>query len=255
MPLGINGAQTNWNLSVSLGLAPGWEAFRAFGRDAISSASATYIASIGGAGPWAPATDAALEVLSASANDTAGGTGAQQIVVAGLDNAFSPITETVVLAGIAPVALTKRFIRMLRAWVVVSGAYRGSNIGNIAVRLAGGGASVGLIAAGYGQTQLSGYCVPRGYSLLVTDVHLTETATQPANFIFWQATNAFDVTAPYADGKRVVNEYDGIQNAIDFNYSECPIMFAEGTDVWLTGQTVASNGSASVEYCGFLVAN
>lgn len=73
-----------------------------------------------------------VEVASASANDTAAGTGARTIKVYGLDKDYNPLIETITLNGQTPVVGTLNFIRVFAAYVATAGS-GGVNAGDIAI--------------------------------------------------------------------------------------------------------------------------
>jgi len=87
-----------------------------------------------------PTTTEAYEVVSDSANDTFGGTGANVVFVFGLTNGFISFAEQVFLNGTTPVeTLETEWERHGETFVVFSGSGE-TNEGKITVRVAGGGA-------------------------------------------------------------------------------------------------------------------
>lgn len=63
-----------------------------------------------------------LDVGSTSATDDAAGTGARRIQIDGLDAAYAPISETVMLAGTTPVLTTQAFLRVNGVKVLTAGS-------------------------------------------------------------------------------------------------------------------------------------
>src|ERR1700722_11390468 len=53
-----------------------------------------------------------MEILSGSASDTAAGTGAQSMMVVGLDVNFNPISEVIVMNGVTPVQSVNTYLRI-----------------------------------------------------------------------------------------------------------------------------------------------
>lgn len=119
----------------------------------------------GGAYPWMTAATS-LEILSASENDTAAGTGARTVVIAGLDINYAEITVTVTLNGITPVALSSQLFRINGAVVATCGTGN-TNAGDITIRDAGGGTTRAVLQAGYSISRQSQFTVPAGYKAIV----------------------------------------------------------------------------------------
>jgi hypothetical protein len=241
------GSTTSYGLEVARGNRPGVTAERKFGRSAAVGTSNTVISGVGGAAPYMPTTAVTVEAISASANDTAAGTGARTIVIAGLDANFAYATATITMAGTGATSATAgTFSRVYRAYVDTAGTYGGNNAGAITVRASGAGTSFLTIDAGMGQSQTTHYCVPAGRTAYVTDVHLTLDSTKAMDITFWRRNNGDDVSAPYA-ATRVVQEFDGLVAPIDFEYT-LPLKFDAKTDLWFTGKVSVGTGKASVEW-------
>ena len=71
--------------------------------------------------PW-PTDVQTLSVVSASANDASGGTGARTVEIQGLDTNWDVVTETITMNGVTPVVTTQTFRRVFRAKVVTAGS-------------------------------------------------------------------------------------------------------------------------------------
>jgi hypothetical protein len=103
-----------------------------------------------------PAAAGTISVVSASASDTA-----VSMVISGLDADFVAQTETVNLNGTTPVVTTKSFLRINSVTTI-----SGNAVGN--VTFTRGATVIAQINAGLGQTQMSVYTVPAGYTLYLT---------------------------------------------------------------------------------------
>jgi hypothetical protein len=88
-----------------------------------------------------PTTAQAIEVLSSSALDTAAGTGAQTVMVIGLDATGNPQSQTVNLNGLTAVAIPGTWFRVFQVLVMAAGS-TGQNAGNVTVRQVAGGTPV-----------------------------------------------------------------------------------------------------------------
>lgn len=110
-----------------------------------------------------------LEILSASANDTAAGTGARTFMIAGLDANFNSISETITMNGVTPVQTANNYLRINGLNLLTAGS-GGVNAGDVTLRVTGAGATQAIARAGYGYAKQAIYTVPAGYTLLVTDL-------------------------------------------------------------------------------------
>lgn len=101
-----------------------------------------------------PTSAQTLEIVSNSANDTLAGTGAQKVIVEGLDANWIKQEIEVELNGITPAAISGTWIRVYRAYVnQVGSAYPNNvNVGTINIQVSGGGDILAIIEPGIGQT-------------------------------------------------------------------------------------------------------
>jgi hypothetical protein len=108
-------------------------------------------------GTYAYPSSAVIMVLtSASASDTA-----VVITINGLDGNFLPISENVALNGTANINTTKSYLR-----VNSMTTFSGNAVGIVTAK--NGGTTYAQINAGLGQTQMSIYTVPAGYTFYQT---------------------------------------------------------------------------------------
>lgn len=118
----------------------------------------------------------AFEILSSSASDTAAGTGARTVVVTTLDGSFNEVTQVVTLNGTTPVALTGTHIRVNFMIVLTVGtaatnvATSGINVGDITVRVSGGGSTQGFIGADIGIMRNGFFTVPAAKTFIATNL-------------------------------------------------------------------------------------
>ena len=126
---------------------------------------------VGGLYPFATFNTAqTLEVVSTSANDDDGGSGANTMTVQGLDDNLEEQEETITLDGTSAVTLSGTWKAVNRMFVNTTGA-TGYNEGNINCQVSGGGQVVSQIAfrlallgnnEGKNQTEQAIYRVPAG---------------------------------------------------------------------------------------------
>ncbi len=191
------------------------------------------------------ATDLQMTVSSGSANDASAGTGAQTVLVTGLDANYAVISETVTLNGQTAVTTTNSFLRVNSMLVTTAGT-SSANEGIIyigtGVVTAGVPATVyNVIAAGFNNATSSQYTIPAGYTgyLSVARIGLAQDAgttliTARTRFV---GTNGIALTGP------LIVTNNGI-STIDFQY---PIAIAEKTRI----QGEALGGAVDNEAAGF----
>jgi len=115
----------------------------------IDIASAEDLWSEGGDYPF-PAAAAATTIVSASANDTAAGTGARTVAVRGLGSDLGELNETVTLSGATPVTLANSFFRINQIEVLTAGS-GGINAGALSVKH--GATVIGSVEASMGRSR------------------------------------------------------------------------------------------------------
>lgn len=114
-----------------------------------------------------PGSAAQLSVVSSSALDTAGGTGAHTLLIIGLDSAYNPITELVTLNGTTPVLTTQSFLRVNPGGLVTSA---GALLSNDGILTASIGANVlASILQHESRYKQMVYTVPAGFTAFNTN--------------------------------------------------------------------------------------
>lgn len=119
-----------------------------------------------------PSAAESWEILSASANDTAAGTGARTVIITTLDANYVEVVQTVVLNGVTPVALTGTHIRINAAVVLTAGTSR-VNEGLLTIRIAGAGADRGYVTSPEGVLNQCKFTVPDGFYLAMMSALMT----------------------------------------------------------------------------------
>lgn len=184
-----------------------------------------------------PASAAASNVISDSANDAAAGTGARTVFIWGLDSNYDEISETATLNGTTLVALTNSYLRFLGAYVVTAGS-GATNAGNISLRQST--TVYGYMGLGKGQALMASYTVPRNHRGYITGVEgsiylaagslaIYDLFVRPLSGIFYQATSPFSVTT--AGGSQVQRKFDS------------PIYIPQKTDVKISVSTVSADNT------------
>jgi hypothetical protein len=125
-------------------------------------------------------SNAQRSIASASALDTAAGTGARTVRITYLDSTGAgPFNETVTLNGTAFVNTVATNICFIEEIKVLTAGSTGSNAGILTLRAAagGGGAVVGTIGATNNQTFWSHHYVPTGKTCKITGISCGHSGT------------------------------------------------------------------------------
>jgi hypothetical protein len=213
----VQGAYEPFDLQIARNQIMGHDHLDLFGYSTVVGSTAMGplwegLTSSGGNYPF-PASAGTISVVSASASDTA-----VTMLISGLDANFAPITESVALNGTTNVTTVKSFLRINS---VVTTA--GNAVGN--VTFTSGATVIAKVNAGVGQTQMSVYTVPAGYTLYVTyfqgDGNTTTTSGAFMNtrlrttlnpsgvvLISGQATYLTNLTVPYGVPVQVTEKTD-----------------------------------------------
>lgn len=126
------------------------------------------------------AVNAQRSIVSSSANDTAAGTGARTVLITYYTSAgVGPLTETLTLNGITAVNTVSTTICFIENILVVTVGATGSNVGILTLKaaVAGGGATIGTIAATDNQTIWAHHYVPTGKVANITGISASHNGT------------------------------------------------------------------------------
>jgi hypothetical protein len=174
---------TDFYIAIAQGLLPNVIAGRAFGYVSTSAASGVRILATAYS-PAAPGAAAQRSVSSSSSSDASAGTGARTVTITYLTTAFLVKQETVTLNGTTAVNTVGTDIAYIESIAVATCGSGLTNAGTISLfnATAGGGGTLGSIAAGDGQTNWAHHYVPAGKTCLVTSVSFGCTITAGRGF-------------------------------------------------------------------------
>ena len=200
-----------------------------------------------------PAVALQMKVSSSSANDTANGTGARTVYVAGLDANHNEIEEIVTLSGQTAVLTTQSFLHINNAYVATAGSGL-SAAGDIyfgtGTVTAGVPATVyDLIKFDYNQRITGSYTIPAGYTGYLSQGLFS--AGQPSG----SSQVSGRLMAVGADGIRRTVAITTVNNGSADYVFEYPERIPEKTTLEATAQGSASNNEASVMFILLLVSN
>ena len=156
----VQGAYEPFDLQIARNQIMGHDHLDLFGYSTVVGSTAMGplwegLTGSGGNYPF-PASAAQIVVASSSASDTA-----VTMLISGLDANFAPITESVALNGTTNVTTVQSFLRINKVTTTA-----GNAVGN--VTFTSGATVIAKVNAGLGQTQMSVYTVPAGYTLYLT---------------------------------------------------------------------------------------
>lgn len=200
-----------------------------------------------------PAAPLQMKVSSSSANDTANGTGARTVFVAGLDANHNEISETVTLNGQTAVLTTQFFLHINNAYVATAGSGL-SAAGDIyfgdGVVTAGVPATVyDLIKFDYNQRITGSYTIPAGYTAYVSQGLFS--AGQPGG----SAQVSGRLMTIGVDGIRRTAAITTVNNgAADYAF-EYPLPIPQKTTLEATAQGSSNNNEASAMFILVLIKN
>lgn len=128
-----------------------------------------------------------VEVFSASANDTAAGTGARTIRIFGLNGSWALAQEDIILNGVTGVQSVGTYRRIYRAYILTAGS-GGTNAGIITCRHITTTANIFFqMPAGISDTEASAYTIPAGYTgyLFYFSATLGDSSANNATMGIW----------------------------------------------------------------------
>jgi hypothetical protein len=240
-------SRINWNFfDIVTGGIKDYDYIHKYGRNPAVSGTAPLPVCVGGIYQM-PTTGAPLEILSDDADDTLLGSGARQVSIQGLDGNFSPQVETVDLAGLTPVNLTKTFTRIFRVKVLNGGTYptqaSWTQHGTITLRIQGGGATWAILDEqatdrGHGQSQIGCYTVPRGKTCVMLGFDFSMDSNNEVTLYLNQRRNCNNITEPF-DSFRVLWQHDGVVGGSDFKPKIPFYAFPEYTDLVFMAQNTS----------------
>ena len=241
------------DLAISRGHTLGYRTLYKFGYNPDVNGDEETVWEQGGDYPWLDSA-VTMFVSSTSVNDTSGGSGANTILIQGLDENYVEIEETITLNGQTQVTTQLSYLRVYRAFVTLAGS-SGTSGGIIYIGSSGatGGVPNGTVYANLGignQTQIAAYTVPAGHTLYVDEINIT-AALNLAN----KRVNASFHTRDFGSNvfrTRFINVLQSSQLKQLFKY---PQDFAEKTDVEIRVSTNTTNNAIAASFQGVLIKN
>ena len=233
-------------LAVQQGKVPGYTMVNKFGYNpSIGSGSFETIWETGNSYPWQTSA-LTVDVVSDDANDVhTTGSGARTLRIQGLDGSYNFAEETVNLNGTSTVTTTQTFLRVFRMSVETAGSF-GNNEGEITVTYTGGSDVAATITAGNGQTLMTLYTIPAGYTGYLLSMNISSGKDQEMQFKFIQRDNS--ITNAAFQTKQFLDVRGG-QTTVIFNAIN---VIPQKSDIYISGKA-SSTSSASASFDLLLV--
>jgi hypothetical protein len=241
-----------FELQVSRGQIPGHRSVSVFGYNPDVDTTRVTVWPYTGILPLIPVA-AQLKVSSSDANDTAAGTGARTVFVAGLDANHREISEIVTLNGQTEVLTANSYLHINEAYVATAGSTL-SAAGDIYF-------GAGLVTAGVPATV---------YDLIKFDYNrrITGSYTIPAGFTGYLSQGLFSAGQPGGsaqvvgrlltigtDNIRRAAAITTVNNGVADYVFEYPVAIPEKTTIEATAQGSSNNNEASSFFVLVLVKN
>ena len=214
--IGACGGDTQFDLNISAGIVTTIANVHKFG--AVLTTGNGYDTIWTEQGEYAFPTSASVVniISSSSTDDDSANTGAETVVIQGLDGDYNEVEETLSTDGTNSVTGSQLFLRVHRAFVA-SGV---TNVGDINIRH--GTTVVCQIAADMGQSQVAYYTIPAGKSGYLKSFAATMNKNQENSVRLFQR--------PFDGVFRVASELNLYNSNMHTTYS-IPIYFTEKTDL------------------------
>lgn len=237
---------TSFTEEVALGRRDGVETWNKFGYNDVFGTTTEVIAEFGGAFNQLLSDAEFMDIVSTSANDTAAGTGVQQLVIFGVGGVNAsdrnPIVDVIAMNGTTPVSTNLRFWGINRMTIFQSGTSN-SNEGVISATAATSLNTMASMPAGEGTTQQLIYYVPEGHQFLLNWLFLS----------VYRPNGSPDITLTGKVYSEVVNsEFEIYRDTLNtgkndtnrqFNPGE-PLVIGETSVVWF--EAIADNNNNAI---------
>jgi len=176
----------------------------------------------GGATSYVQLTAATpMEVVSASANDAAAGTGARTVKVEGLLSTYVPFTETVTLNGTTPVPLTNTTAIAINKTTVLTAGSGLVNAGKIDVRAISGAAvksSIQAVVESQGESADFVYTVPADTQGMLKSVRVYARSSTGDMWVYIKTQSSTGVVRVKAIGQAALDVTAFNKGYIEFDF-------------------------------------
>jgi len=224
-----------------------------FGR-AVVTTSPTDIWSPAGNNPF-PQVAETVKAVSDSVNDAAAGSGARQCHIFGVDDSWDAADEILTMDGTSDSAASvNKYFRLFRGHSENQGQYGNTTTGQagtITVSQTTSGAVLAELPkpTGFaaGQTQMTHYTVPNGFTAYIVSQHRAIQAGKDVNLYLYIREGADVLTAPFQP-VRLQSEFIGVSGASNIRTKFALGPYPARTDIWYAGVIAAQTADVTIEY-------
>ena len=202
-------------------------------------------------------TPTTLDISSTSANDlTSTGTGAQSIIIYGVNENFEAITEVIQMNGLTNVTTTNLYCGVNRMAVYLVGTSE-ENVGTISAYVSGGGGTLqAQMPLGEGSTQQAIFFVQENHTMLLDFLFINVTrisggGAQPTITIRGWVQSLVS-GAKYEVFRDVMDT--GVENHLVLNPQQ-PFVIGEKSILYFTVDTDTNNTTVGIRFSGVEVEN
>lgn len=200
-----------------------------------------------------PASAMTMTISSDNANDTLTGTGAQKVLVNGLDGDYNEILEEVELNGLTPVTTTNAFFRINGLFVTQAGS---SMVNAGIIYIGSGTVTAGVPATAYNAITTETHCrsasgfltVPAGKTLYLCKLKTGSSATNG------RLQSQLRSVSPTTKVDTVLAQMDTAGGVFDFEMPT-PYPFEEKTDLYIRANLSGTDRPVFAIMCSVLVNN
>ena len=234
---------SDYATEVASGRREGVTGIHIIGNNSTIGTTFELLAAIGGA-PWMPLTSAeSWEIVSADANDTAAGTGAQSVTIVGINASGDEATEVIAMNGTTAVPVPGTWLSVNRLYVDLAGTGL-KNAGAITLQVSGGGAARAQIIAGESRARLGHYKAPSTCKLYLNSFRVLSDKPSGSATTLEVRVMAFD---PAANTVSVlVDESSSTGTPVSTLATKIPFELPAGSEVWVEGLVGAGTADVGV---------
>lgn len=244
---------SDFQMEATLGLRQGSSVWNKFGYNSdVDNTAPETVWALGGLFQRMTTADT-LDIVSSSADDTAAGTGVQQIVIYGVDENWDSQVEVIALNGLTPVTTTNQWLGVNRVGVFLCGS-GGTNAGNITLDTTTGDNPQAYMPAGDGVTQQCIFFVPAKHAFAANWLFLGALKVAGGGGSPRTTTKMYvysDVNKCRQEVLRISLDAD-VENHIELA-PKTPFPIGERSVVELEVETDVNNTSVSARFSGILV--
>ena len=182
-------------------------------------------------------------------NDDAGGTGAREVTVEGLDNTGAAVTEAIATNGVAASSATSAsFWRVFRVYVSSCGTYGAANTAAIMIERSAGGLDLINILAEQGQSEFALYSIPLATTGYLLGIAVEADASKAADFRICTREDLTDASSAPFKPVQVKFYFDGVLGQADLKGHSPLLVLNALTDVWVDAEGGGAGTEVSADF-------